>query len=209
MTSILKTIDQFHCCPSFLKFMKEWFLTRYTVIFKKTTFSRKNQYGFRKKHSTETAGVELVDKALKDMDDQRDPFAIFLDLSKAFDTIDHNIMVKKLYHYGIHGIALKWFESYLSDRKQYVFFENSASELLHLSTGVPQGSILGPLLFIIYINDVKNSTTLFDIIGYADDTTLYGTIHKFARATLRGESISIKINDEIEQVNIWLKVNKL
>ena len=73
-----------------------------------------NQYGFRKKHSTETAGLELIDRALKDVDDKQDPFAIFLDLSKAFDTIDHSIMIKKLKHYGIRGTSLLWFESYLT-----------------------------------------------------------------------------------------------
>ena len=80
-----------------------------------------NQYGFRRKHSTETAGLELFDRALKDVDKQNDPFAIFLDLSKAFDTIDHSLLLRKLKHYGIHGTALRWFESYLSDRIKYVF----------------------------------------------------------------------------------------
>ena len=145
-----------------------------------------SQYGFRKKHSTETAGLELIDRAMKDNDKKQDPFAIFLDLSKAFDTIDHVIMLKKLEHYGISGIALLCFESYLTNRTQYVLFEETMSNVMKITTGVPQGSILGPLLFLIYINDIKNSATLFDLIGYADDTTLYGTLKKFAAATPRG-----------------------
>ena len=168
-----------------------------------------NQYGFRRKHSTETAGLELFDRALKDVDEKNDPFAIFLDLSKAFDTIDHSILLKKLKHYGIRGTALLWFESYLTDRVQYVFYENSKSKPMKISTGVPQGSILGPLLFLICINDIKKCTDLFEVIGYADDTTLFGTLRKIAAATPRGGNIIKTTNDELEKVNVWLKVNKL
>ena len=168
-----------------------------------------SQYGFRKKHSTETAGLELIDKAMKDNDKKQDPFAIFLDLSKAFDTIDHVIMLKKLSHYGISGTALLWFESYLTNRTQYVLFEETISNVMKITTGVPQGSILGPLLFLIYINDINNSATLFELIGYADDTTLYGTLKKFAAATPRGRSVIQTVNQEIEQICSWLSVNKL
>ena len=168
-----------------------------------------NQYGFRKKHSTETAGLELIDRALKDVDNKQDPFAIFLDLSKAFDTIDHSIMIKKLKHYGIRGTALLWFESYLADRVQYVLYNGTKSRPMKIITGVPQGSILGPLLFLIYINDIKSSTDSFDVIGYADDTTLYGKLKHFASKTKRGECLVKTVNDEIDKVNIWLKVNKL
>ena len=168
-----------------------------------------SQYGFRKKHSTETAGLELIDRAMKDNDKKQDPFAIFLDLSKAFDTIDHVILIKKLSHYGITGTALLWFESYLTNRMQYVIFEETMSNVMKITTGVPQGSILGPLLFLIYINDIKNAATLFELIGYADDTTLYGTLKKFAAATPRGGSVIQTVNQEIDRICSWLSVNKL
>ena len=100
------------------------------------------------------------------------PLAVILDLSKAFDTLDHNIMIEKLRHYGIENKSLNWFVSYLEKRQQFVEFENKCSEISFLSTGVPQGSILGPLLFNIYVNDIKNATQHFNIIQYADDTSL-------------------------------------
>ena len=108
-----------------------------------------NQYGFRPKHSTEYAALELIDRIINKMDKNEIPIDIFLDLSKAFDTIDHTILLHKLKYYGLEDSTLRLFESYLKNRKQYTEIEESKSEILPLTIGVPQGSILGPLLFII------------------------------------------------------------
>ena len=108
-----------------------------------------NQYGFKKKFSTEHAILHLVDKIISDMDNFRTPLAIYLDLSKAFDTLDFDILLHKLNHFGISGNALTWFKSYLYNRKHFVQIENTKSHTIQITTGVPQGSILGPLLFII------------------------------------------------------------
>ena len=162
-----------------------------------------SQYGFRKRHSTEFAALELVDKLLNMMDKGQVPLGIFLDLSKAFDTLDHNIMIKKLKFYGVSDGPGKLLESYLSNRKQFVVFDDTNSQVLDLKTGVPQGSILGPLLFLIYINDIVKSSNFFKFILFADDTTIFAPIN-----TNNKETANI-INMELEKIITWLKLNKL
>ena len=138
-----------------------------------------------------------------ELDKGKIPIFIFLDLSKAFDTLDHVILLQKLNYHGIRPVELNLFKDYLQNRTQYVSYDNTNSDMYRISTGVPQGSILGPLLFIIYINHLCNASKLFKMIIYADDTTLYSTLDVF------GKYISINLNIELPKVADWLKLNKL
>jgi hypothetical protein len=162
------------------------------------------QYGFRNGHSTEHAVLEVVDRVTFGLDQGRMPLAIYLDLSKAFDTLNFEIVLKKLEHYGIQPTSLAWFESYLENRKQYVEINNVKSKITSVSLGVPQGSILGPLLFTIYVNDIQNSSDFFQFIKYADDTTLLNII-----SVDNVVDITETINKELIKVHKWLCANKL
>ncbi len=166
------------------------------------------QYGFQPEHSTEFASLELVDRVIVEMDKINTPINIFLDLSKAFDTLDHKMLLEKLKHYGITGVVYKLMESYIINRKQYVEIDGTKSELLNITTGVPQGSILGPLLFIIYIDDIASSSNLFEFIIYADDTTLSTTLEIIVRNT-NNTDVETYINKELSGISDWLKINKL
>ena len=170
----------------------------------------KHQYGFRKHHSTELAAIELTDKIFDNLDKKKIPLAVFIDLSKAFDTIDHNILLSKLQHYGIKGVALNWFQSYLTDRTQYVQYKDQTSTEKTITTGVPQGSILGPLLFIIYVNDIAKITKNFHFLIYADDTTLIEPICTFIPSSqMNANTLSDAINLELCKVVEWMALNKL
>ena len=150
-------------------------------IFEKVTFKQiseyftpnnllfNSQYGFRENHFIELAALEFVHRMKLEMDRKKIPFSIFLDLSKAFDTLNHDILLTKLRYYGIQGVALNWFQNYLTKRTQYAQHNDTSSSVREIEMGVPHGSILGPLLFIIYMNDIHTLREKFTFILYADD----------------------------------------
>ena len=160
------------------------------------------QYGFQEGLSTELAILELQDRITKILNDKECCVGVFMDLSKAFDTLDHNILLKKLNHYGIRGVAHDWFQNYLSNRQQYVCVSNVNSIRSPISCGVPQGSILGPLLFLIYVNDLATVSKLAVTILFADDTN---TIYK----SKTYEDLQQIISVDLQKISDWFKANKL
>ena len=162
------------------------------------------QYGFRKQHSTEYAAIKLIDHVSKEMEAGKTPTSVYIDLSKAFDTLTFEVLLYKLKYYGVTDTAFDLLKSYLTNRKQYVVFDGCQSEHVEIYTGVPQGSILGPLFFSIYINDLITVSDRLNFLMYADDTTIYFNLEDFDNLTKETD-----INRELEKVNIWLKLNKL
>lgn len=189
-------------------------LSIFSKVFERLLYNRLNnylisnkllcdcQFGFRKQHTTSMAILQLVDKIASECDCGNITIGVFLDLSKAFDTINHNILLDKLSMYGIRGNCLHWITSYLTGRRQFVSLRNTQSDLLPITCGVPQGSILGPLLFTIYINDIVNSSQILQMILFADDTNVF----------LSGRDIlevNTALNIELAKLSKWFKLNKL
>ena len=162
------------------------------------------QWGFKSLHSTIHALQKAVNNWLLNIDKGKTNAVIFLDLRKAFDTVDHNIFLKKLSCYGLQGKELFLMHSYLSDRSQCCSIEEMVSDFIPITCGVPQGSILGPLLFIIYVNDLHDVTRSCDLSMYADDTHITSALKKSSDLELNTEILPefIKICD-------WLQANKL
>ena len=162
------------------------------------------RFGFRSGHSTDHALVSLTESIKLSLDNNRLACGIFIDLQKAFafDTVNHDILLKKLEQYGIRGTALSWFKSYLSDRKQFVSVNGISSLTSGITCGVPQGSVLGPLSFLIYINDLPNSPKILTFFLFADDTNIYFESDDLTRLTK-------KFNKELNKVKSWLDCNKL
>jgi hypothetical protein len=188
--------------PFFSKLFEKLVYDRLLAFLNKHDVLSPNQYGFRKGCSTYMAIIDMCDKISESIDNGACSAGIFIDLSKAFDTVNHSILVSKLEHYGIRGIAKNWFVSYLSSRYQYVSIEDADSEKALINCGVPQGSILGPLLFLIYINDITNCAKFLKFILFADDTNLFYS----AKNLIELEST---INSELASLADWFGANKL
>ena len=161
-----------------------------------------SQYGFRPGRSTEAALLSFTDHVLNAFDNDEYTVSVFLDLSKAFDTVNHSIMLHKLNHYGVRGTAHTWFHSYLSNRVQHVHLNNQSSSNLPITCGVPQGSILGPLLFLLYVNDVCQTSHILKYILFADDTALFHSDTNICR-------LINTMNIELQKIADWLSANKL
>ena len=165
------------------------FIDKYNILFK-------YQFGFRKDHSTELAILEITDILKTSVDNNLITCGVFLDFSKAFDTVNHEILLRKLHKYGIRGKALDWFTSYLTNTTQYVKLG------LQIVCGAPQGSTLGPLLFLLYINDLANSSDVLSFRLFADDANIF-------YATKTSKDLEAVMNSELQKVINYCNLNKL
>jgi retron-type reverse transcriptase len=188
--------------PSFSKVFEKAIFNRITDYFDKNKLMTSNQYGFRKNHSTSMALTDLYDRLSIAIDKNDYTAGVFIDLSKAFDTLDHSVLLKKLSHYGIRGLSNDWIANYLSNRQQCVLFNNQLSLYRSISCGIPQGSILSPLLFIIYINDIENASSLLSAIIFADDTNLFASNSNL-------KMLCLTLNLELAKMSEWFRANKL
>ena len=193
--------------PTILKILENVMHLQLLEYFSVNKLLSSQQYGFMPNRSTETAALELMDRNTA-MNDQFTPINIYLDLSKAFDSIDHNILASKLKYYGIQCMALNLLKNYLLGRNQYVALDCTRSDIREVHCGVPQGSVIGPFLFNIFINDITEVNSRFDFIMYADDTTLISSLETFGDRK-KTKYIENNNNTEISQITTWLKSNML
>lgn len=188
--------------PQFSKILEKLFNLRLLNFIEKNNLLSNSQYGFRQNRSTSLALIDLVEEITNCIENNKFSIGIFIDLQKAFDTIDHGILLKKLHKYGIRGTPQYWLQSYLSNRKQFVQFNHKKSTCRNITCGVPQGSILGPSLFLLYINDICKSSKIIKFILFADDTTLLFS------GTELGKLLN-EITIELHNLKKWFNMNKL
>ena len=159
------------------------------------------QFGFRQKHSTNHALLSMTQQIKDIIDKGNIAVGVFVDFQKAFDTVNHKILLQKLEHYGIRGIANNWFSSYLSNRRQYVSIGSTNSDTMPVAHGVPQGSVSGPLLFLTYINDLHKCIHFSTTRHFADDTNL---LYAIALSKIRNRNPTRKLNTDLKSLNHWL-----
>lgn len=186
--------------PVVAKVVEKVIKKRLLSFYSKGSYLSKNQFGFMEGKSTEDALIKVVSEMQSGLNENKSVAGIFIDITKAFDCVDHNILLTKLWLSGVRGIALKWFESYLSDRQQCIRIGNSVSDQVTIKYGVPQGSVLGPILFLVYINDLCDGKFFGNITAYADDTALTYCVKQ-------GYNVSSQMQEDLNILKYWFDLN--
>ena len=193
---------------SFSKIYEKIMHKRLISFLEKNSSLHELQYGFREGRSCEHALLTAQNSLLSSLNNNTISLLLLIDFSKAFDMVDHDILLHKLCHYGIRGKTFDWLKSYLNNRKQYVSISNKKSSLQHVKYGVPQGSILGPLLFIIYINDIPEIDKFAKFILYADDANIIITGKNMAEIEERIASLSFNLVRWVNSNGLMLNLKK-
>ena len=189
-------------CSSISKILEKIVRVRVMEYLKRTKILNKCQFGFRTKHSTNHAIINLTESTLDALENGLKVGGVFLDIAKAFDTVNHDVLLRKLEYYGFRGATLMWFESYMKNRLQYVNIRKHKSEMYRLlDWGIPQGGILAPILFILFMNDIVHSSSIFDFSIYADDTCLIIGIER----SVYDDTIKNELNNVVD----WFNSNEL
>ena len=186
----------------FSKILEKIMYIRINAFLNSNNILNNQQFGFRKGYSTEAALLQIFNDIYNNYNNNCYSMAVFIDYTKAFDNINHQILLKKLQIYGISGVEHRWFSSYLSNRQQYVSIDSTYSSPKFICGGVPQGSILGPLLFNIYINDIVHSSPSTKFVMYADDATIYQHSHDIPL-------LFINMNQALNEIHDWSLSNGL
>ena len=176
-------------CLSIAKILEKVVRDRVIKYIDRVKILNKSQFGFRSKHSTNHAIINLTESTIESLEKGMKVGGTYLDIAKAFDCVNHDILLRKLEYYGFRANTLMWFESYLKNRKQYVSIRQQCSDMYELKWGIPQGGTLAPILFILFINDITSSSEKFDFSIYADDTCLIlGIEHSSYNETMKYQS---------------------
>ena len=201
-TELVSNYRPISLLPTFSKIFEKLVCSALTNHLESNKLLFDYQFGFRKKRSTIQAALDFVTRITDAIDNGNIPLGVFLDLSKAFDTVSHEILLDKLSFYGLSPLTLRWFKSYLENRRQYVCIDETFSEPKKITYGIPQGSTLGPILFLIFVNDVQFVTKSAHLLLYADDMNLLYS-HKKLKNTVE------LLNKEFALLNDWFDANKL
>ena len=205
---ILKSVDSnstanyrpIFMLPFLSKMLEKLMCARLGSYLKSSNILCPNQFGFRKISNTSDAIIEFLDHVYSSLEKKPSTIAVYLDFSTAFDTVNHGILMSKLQHNGISGVMLSWFKSYLNNIKQSVSVKNSSSFMSNITLGVPQGSVLGQVLSLLYINDMHRSSDQMRFTYLADDTTVFASDSDI-------NNVHATVNRELVGVDNWLKAN--
>ena len=156
--------------PFLSKIFEKLMCARLDFYLKSNNILRANQFG-----KIQILQMQLLNSLIMFIHSKKSPIAVYIDFSKAFDTVSHNILMSKFLHNGVRGVMQHWFESYLSNRKQYISIKNCSCSMSNITLGVPQGSVLGQVLFLLYINDMYRSSNQMSFVHFADDTTAFAS----------------------------------